>query len=525
MKDRAILLTSRYMILPINTTAKRKKICFYENGALLWDFDAPIDFLTPRYHTYMNISHLVGKTVTITATPMMDLVFRFCDEVPDDAGAEDPFRPMVHFKARYGWMNSPNGLVYAGGLYHMFFQHNPAGNFWGNMSWGHAVSDDLIHWRQLDCALVPDEMGAIFVGSGILDERNASGLGTPEAPPLLFYYTAAGSYSLLSAGKPFTQCLAYSLDGGFTLRKYEGNPIIGHVVGHNRDPKVVWCAEKSCYLLALYLGGGEYALFTSDDLLSFRELQRFPLRGDSECPDLYPLEVEGEPGERKWVFSGAADHYMVGEFRTEKLTVVQGSKPYAYCKDKGSYGAQSFLDGAGRRIRIAWNRFHPRDSGVDSQMGIPTEVSLCRIGNEYRLRTVPCRELETLWASTAEHAVSAGGFSLPLQRRAYDLSLTMDRSSPDVLLRFFGYELFIRPSVNTLSFEGGEMPLTYSGGTVRIRIISDVLGCELFADDGLIYSLCTGTADYNIRYLTITPLDPEQTPAVRLTVHELQSVE
>ncbi len=509
------------MILPINPNAKRKRIFIHEGDRLLWDFDAPLDFLTPNYHTYMNISHLMGKTVSITSAPMMDIELAFCDEIPAEAGANEPYRPMVHFSARYGWTNDPNGLVYAGGYYHMFFQHNPADSAWGNMTWGHAISKDLIHWEQLDSALIPDELGTIWSGSGIVDRHNVSGLGTAENPPVLFYYTAAGNNSVLSAGKQATQCLAYSTDGGMTLHKYDGNPIIDYITGYNRDPKVVWCEEKNCYLLALYLDADEYALFTSDDLLTFRELQRFPLRSDAECPDIYPLEVEGEPGNRKWIFSGASDYYMVGECHTGKFTVVQESKPYSYDTEKRSYAAQSFEDPDGRRIKIAWERFHAPNACFDSQMGIPTEVSLCHIGNEYRLRTFPCKEFESLRVSSTDYAVRSSDFTLPLERRAYDLSLTLDKASPDVTLRFFGYEFTVRPSVNTLSYEGGEMPLAYAGGEIHIRIISDTLGCEIFADDGLIYTVCAQTADYNIRHLTVTPLNPQEAPRVDLTVHKL----
>ncbi len=524
MEQHQITLSNRYMILPINMNAKRKRIFFHEGDTLLWDFDAPIDFLSPRYYSYINISHMLGKTVTISSVPAIDTAFAFCDEIPADAGANELYRPMVHFTARLGWTNDPNGLVYAGGYYHMFFQHNPTDSAWGNMTWGHAISEDLIHWQQLDSALIPDELGTMFSGSGIVDRRNVSGLGTADNPPVLFYYTAAGGGSVLSAGKRATQCLAYSTDGGMTVRKYDGNPVINHIIGGNRDPKVVWCEEKNCYLLALYMDANEYALFTSDDLLSFCELQRITLRGDGECPDMYPLEVEGEPGNRKWIFSGASDCYMVGDFSTGAFTILQESKPYYSGHDRKSYAAQTFSDIEGRRVKIAWDRVHAPESCFESQMGIPADVSLCRIGNEYRLRTFPCPEFASLRERSTDYTIDTADFTLPLERRAYDLFLTLEQRSPDVHLRFFGYEFTIRPSANTLSYGDMEMPLSYTGKTIDIRIISDVLSCEIFTDGGLAYSVCAGTADYNIRYLTISPPDPKETLKAALTVHELRSI-
>ncbi len=524
MKSDPITLHARYMILPIRQDAPRTRICFYENDILLWDFDAPIDTASPDRYTYMDILHLVGKTVTITSESNIEPHFDFCREIPPEAGKNQPYRPLVHFTARIGWTNDPNGLVYVNGLYHMFFQHNPADSQWGNMTWGHAISKDLIHWEQLDAALIPDELGTMFSGSGIVDHRNVSGLGTHDNPPVLFYYTAAGGCSLLSAGKPASQCLAYSTDGGMTLQKYAGNPVIPHIIGGNRDPKVIWCEELNCYLLALYMDGNDYAIFTSEDLLAFHELQRFPLSEDAECPDIYPLPVENEPGVCKWIFSGASDRYMIGDFSTGRFLPIQDTYPYAFGRDKFSYAAQTFSHTEARRIKIAWNRFHAPNACFNSQMGIPTEVSLSRVGDVYRLRTNPCREFHTLHDIHTEHAVTGSSFCLPLTEKAYDLTLSIERACPDLQLRFLGYTFVIQPSANMLSFGRDTMPLSYSDEPIRIRIIADVLGCELFADRGLIYAAYNGPSDYTLDTLSLEPLDSNAAMQAALSMCTLKSI-
>ena len=137
---------------------------------------------------------------------------------------QEPERQQFHFSSRKGWLNDPNGLCFYQGTYHLFYQHNPAAVHWGPMHWGHATGTDLIHWQEQPIALYPDESGTMFSGCAVVDEQNLTGLGVdPASPPLLFFYTCAG--------KPFTQNLAYSLDGGRTVVKYARNPLADLLTG------------------------------------------------------------------------------------------------------------------------------------------------------------------------------------------------------------------------------------------------------------------------------------------------------
>jgi hypothetical protein len=141
----------------------------------------------------------------------------------------EAYRPQFHFSARKNWLNDPNGLVFYKGRYHLFFQHNPQGINWGNMTWGHSVSPDLLHWTQIENALTPDDLGTIYSGSAVVDWKNTGGFKTGAQDPLVCFYT--------SAGKPFTQSLAYSNDGGDTWTKYAQNPILGHIREKTATPK------------------------------------------------------------------------------------------------------------------------------------------------------------------------------------------------------------------------------------------------------------------------------------------------
>ncbi len=148
--------------------------------------------------------------------------------------------PQFHFSPARNWTNDPNGMVFYKGEYHLFFQHNPTGLDWGNMTWGHAVSGDMLHWTQRKNAILPDEFGTIFSGSAVVDWNNTAGFQSGQQPVIVCIYTSAGGTSPESKGRPFTQLIAYSNDCGRTWVKYAKNPVLGHIAGGNRDPKVFW---------------------------------------------------------------------------------------------------------------------------------------------------------------------------------------------------------------------------------------------------------------------------------------------
>jgi sucrose-6-phosphate hydrolase SacC (GH32 family) len=199
---------------------------------------------------------------------------------------DEQFRPQFHFSPQKNWMNDPNGLVFYQGEYHLFFQHNPTGLGWGNMTWGHAVGPDLVHWKQLDHAILPDRLGTIFSGSAVIDCENTAGFQTGQEKPIVCIYT--------SAGKPFTQSIACSNDRGRTWTKYAQNPVLKHVAGDNRDPKVFWHEPTRKWIMALFLDGNTYALFGSPNLKDWTKLGEVPVPGGGECPDFFPLAVDGD---------------------------------------------------------------------------------------------------------------------------------------------------------------------------------------------------------------------------------------
>ena len=169
------------------------------------------------------------------------------------------YRPFFHYSPSYNWMNDPNGLVYYNGKYHLFYQYNPLGSTWGNMSWGHAVSTDLINWEEKSVA-IPMQNGIMaFSGSVIVDWNNTSGFGINGKPPLIAIYTGSGNVQ--------DQRIAYSNDEGLTWTNYSGNPVITSNNKQFRDPKVFWHEETRKWIMAVGLGfNNMIGIYKSPDL-------------------------------------------------------------------------------------------------------------------------------------------------------------------------------------------------------------------------------------------------------------------
>lgn len=178
---------------------------------------------------------------------------------------KNKYKPVVHFTPPANWMNDPNGMVYVNGRYHLFYQYYPAAPNWGPMHWGHAVSEDLLHWEHLPVALYPDELGCIFSGSCVLDRANVSGLGSIENPPLIAVYTNHRISDHLEQ-----QSIAYSLDYEH-FEKYYGNPVIPNKGKPDfRDPKVFFNPVKNCCSLVL-AAGSRVEFYSSENLKDWKK--------------------------------------------------------------------------------------------------------------------------------------------------------------------------------------------------------------------------------------------------------------
>ena len=464
-------IEKRYMLLPVSETATMKKIFLRENGKIRVELALRLSD-SPDHIMPYDLRHFVGRTLDYAVEPAVDFMPEFADE-PDETGLyREALRPLAHFSPKRGWNNDPNGLVFYEGQYHLFFQHNPVDTVWGNMHWGHAVSNDLVHWTELEEALFPDETGAMFSGSAVIDHDNVSGLRQNGHDPLLLFYTAAGGHGEMSRGVRSTQRLAWSVDGGRTFVKY-GKALIETIKPANRDPKVIFCEELGCYLLALYLEGREFCLFTSKNLLDWTELQRVFIEEDDECPDIYPLTLDGE---RFWVMTAAHDRYVVGRFEGGHF-VPKMSTGRLHWGQK-SYAAQTFFGlPDGRRVRFGWNQSRIPGMPFNGSMTTPHDMSLRRVDGAVKLCAWPCAEFEALRGECRE-----GVGRVELAGRANDIELLIPAEGKREL-SLFGLTLIVGGGFVEKPGEA-KMPVRSEDGFIRLRVIQDVHSIEVYAGAG-----------------------------------------
>ena len=395
-----------YIWLPVSKNAPETKLHFFIEGKKVQEIDIHLCKTDCEFYGCWDASAFVGKEIQIEGADKELLEGIFCYEKPYENVY--PYRPKLHFAPVTGWHNDPNGMIYADGFYHLYYQWNPYGTGWGNMHWGHVKSKDMYHWEQEGMAMAPDEKGTVYSGCAIQDKDNLTGCGKDA---LLFYYTAAGGRNQWSedAGNLFTQRLAFSVDGGKTLQRSE-KFCLPHIVNENRDPKIFYHKESQAFIMVLYLDGYDFAIYRSEDLLNWEETQRISEPGMWECPDLFELEVKNVPGEKKWVFWSADGYYMIGKFDGYTFK-VESTRRSAYSSVL-PYAAQSFSGVDGRVVSMAWLRMKNDRGNYRGLMSLPTELSLEKEGNEYKICFAPAKELENLeteWYDNLKDTICPAG--------------------------------------------------------------------------------------------------------------------
>ena len=380
----------RYLNLPVSHEVERSRLTFRAKGVDDLNVVARLS-ANPEYWVFKDISAYRGKTLTITFDGPEDALMQVyqSDSIRDVASIyRERNRPQFHFTTKRGWINDPNGCIWHDGQYHLYYQHNPFEREWENMTWGHATSPDLLHWTEQPPVLFPDTLGTMFSGSAVFDKDNTSGFGTKKTPPLVYAYTADRS-------EKEVQCIAYSLDGGMTLHKYKGNPVIDShdkwQTRDTRDPRVFWYEPGGHWVLVLNERNG-HSIYTSANLKEWTYQSH--VNGFWECPDLFPLPVDGNADDVRWVMYGASNTYMIGRFDGKVFTPESGKHRFS---TGAIYAAQTFNDVPdGRRIQIGWANIDHRGMPFRGQMLLPTELTLRSTKDGVRLVSKPIKEVETL---------------------------------------------------------------------------------------------------------------------------------
>ena len=538
-------LRKRYLNIPVtNHRARGKrahKMTLHVDGKFLCEYHFRLAEDKPDWWAFFDIARFKGKKLTIEMTPgLKDWKIITQDDVMK--GAEnlykEKYRPQFHFSSRRGWINDPNGLIYYKGEYHMYYQHNPVALPWGNMSWGHAVSKDMVRWKEMPKVLFPDPAtGTCFSGAACIDRNNQLGLKSGDEDVLLMFYlrTRIGL------------CLAYSNDRGLTCIDYKGNPVLTHAGARLDTPRPFWFEPTKRWIAPTYdhfknkAGKKMRAVgfYSSKDLKTWKYESRVEQKkwGDElcGCVDFFQLPIDGDPKNKKWVMIMIEGSYIVGTFDGHKFYTLAG-KPAAtedrvrsLVKYGNFYATQTWHNmPKDRRVQITWMR-GGRYPGMpfNQQYTVPSELTLHSTDKGPRLRMNPIEELETLRAKThkwTDLTLKAGANPLSaIKGDLFDVEVEFTPSAESVtVFDLRGEKVVYDAKAQTLSCGNVRSPLKPLKGKIYLRILLDRTSIEVYANGGRVYiPRCILPADTNRSLIASTAKG--EVKASFLRVHELKS--
>ena len=407
-----------YILLPIEEKENETTIKVIKDGHSMQDIKVRLATGKPDYFVPLDISKF-GKDGKVLLDFSFQGNYRTVGNIEDyscwqlmkendtfDTTNREAYRPVYHHTPLWGWMNDPNGMFYKDGVWNLYYQFNPYGSIWGNMTWGHATSRDLVHWQYEGTPIEPDALGTIFSGSAVVDSANTAGFGKNA---IVAMYT--------SAAESQTQSLAYSTDGGKTFTKYSDNPTLTAKEPDFRDPKMIWNEATNEWNLVMATGQ-KMNFYSSKDLKNWKYESSFGEgygchKGVWECPDLIQM------ANGKWVlfcninpggpFGGSATQYFVGQWDGHQFTCE--SKPEVtkwmdYGKDH--YATVTFSNAPdGRHVALPWMSNWQYAAVVPTKQyrsgnGIPRDLGIFTDGNEDYLSVKPSPEIMKAFSKKAQ---------------------------------------------------------------------------------------------------------------------------
>jgi len=453
-----------------------------------------------------------------------------------DIGYNQTLRPQFHFTSLKNWNNDPNGLVWYAGEYHMYFQHNPLGVKWGNMTWGHAVSKDLVHWQQMQHAILPfDKEGGIFSGTAVIDHFNQLQKQKDTTKTIVAFFTHSKKISY--------QAAAYSTDKGrtFTLVN-NGEAIVPNQGFDNgeRDPKVFWYEPNKKWVMVLWVKRGakegtteqklgKVLILNSTNLIDWKVVSELNREWVYECMDLVELTIDGNKNKKKWLIYDASFDYEIGDFNG--IEFVSDKKSYLGDLGKNFYAAQSFNNSPDRRaVMIGWmnggdNVFLKGGMPFNQQMSFPTTMELRTTTDGLRLYRWPIKEIESLYSKSYKYEnIESNSIFKKLEKikaELIDLSLAFSGDS-NLKLNIRGLDIVYDPILATITFEKTSLHAPKVNGLVKLRILLDRTSLEMFVNDGAI--VATNYAIPSAENKSISIVSSTNEKIKQLSIHELKSI-
>jgi len=457
---------------------------------------------------YINMDHL--KHIFI-----ISLVLLF-SKLNAQTKNDEKYRPQIHFSPKDKWMNDPNGMVYHNGIYHLFYQYYPDSNVWGPMHWGHATSEDMIHWKHQSIALYPDSLGYIFSGSAVVDVNNTSGFAVNGKAPLVAIFTHHDPNGEASGKNDYQyQSIAYSIDDGKSWIKYKNNPVVRNPgIKDFRDPKVMWFAKEKKWIMTLATLD-RITFYSSNDLKNWTKESEFGENAGAhggvwECPDLLPLDYNGK---KVWVLivsinpggpnGGSATQYFLGDFDGKNfLPFSTETKWLDYGPD--DYAGVTWSNTGNRRIFLGWMSNWSYATVVPTEtwrsaMTIPRELKIMKVNKELFVASTPVKEMAAISSKPIDISKKIPELNFPgmielEMKKPEDFSIVISNDQREELL--IGYDkatnrYFIdRTKSGIINFHE-EFPAQHfaprlsNKSKIKISLVIDVSSVELFADDGL----------------------------------------
>ncbi len=485
---REFTIAKRYLNLPVKNGAPKRRVSLLVDDKTVREFEIELADAAPDFWVFLDLAPFQTKhaVVKVDRLPEDSTALQSIEQADEIKGTENLYReklrPQFHFSSRRGWLNDPNGLVYFQGEYHLYYQHNPYGWSWGNMHWAHAVSPDLVHWKELPIALYPPTFSDMaFSGSAVVDAQNTSGWKSGAEDVLVAAYTSTGR----------GECMVYSHDRGRTFQEFSGNPVVKH---NGRDPKIFWHEPTKKWVMCLYDEADKQqhiTFHTSPDLKAWEYQSR--VTGFFECPDMFELSVDGNAKNKKWVLTAASSEYMIGQFdgktftpETPKLTGHRGH---------GFYAAQTYSDipaSDGRRIQIGWGQMPTPGMPFNQMMCFPCELTLRTTPDGVRLCFQPVKEIEKLHAkphTLKAQSLKPGENPLSIiNGELFDLRAEFEPGDA-AEVGFYVRGTFVSYDAKNeeLICKDRRVALKPAGGKVRVQILADRTSLEIFGNDGVVY--------------------------------------
>ena len=498
--SRTMWLTNNLLNLPVKNSAAMKRVTVNVGDSPVRDFNIKLADGAPDWWAFVDVSEFSNQTATVSVNrlPAGSTGLSSVLQTNGITGAanlyRETLRPQFHFSSKRGWLNDANGMIFYGGLYHLYYQHDPftwdgSGQKW----WGHATSPDMVTWTEVREGLYSHTYrDDVWSGSAVVDSANTGGFktGTNDVIVAAFYSTARG------------ECIAFSNDSGASFIDYTNNPVVVHS-GQGRDPHLFWYAPSNYWVMAVYddAGGNGVQFFTTPDFRHWTFRSKI-YNGFFECPDIFQLPVDGNTNNLMWVLNDASARYQLGQFDGARFTPSTAKLPGN--AGSGFYASQTFTvmpQGDLRKVRIGWAILSMPGMPFNQAMFFPTTLTLNTTSNGVRLCSQPVAEIANAVVNSygwTNLALNPGYNPLSgIRGSLFHVQARFTPATPSVInFSLCGTPVTYSATTQQISCKGNSQYLPPMSGVVRLEMIYDRQMIEIYGNGGQLYMPIAGVG-YN----------------------------